>query len=128
MNIKSGTYQGYLWASDKSEPKVYYNEFISGLSFNNNDNPFIIEGQLINIDDNISYSIKYVDGEYIFKEYDINQLNKIRTSYIDKEYLSNKMGEHKMGIRHYWEGNKDQYCENYEVLQPAENVFIGLKK
>lgn len=45
MKIEKSKYQGYLWYSDQKEPKVFNNELFE-LEIADNENPFIVEGQL----------------------------------------------------------------------------------
>ena len=43
--IEKSTYQGYLWYSDKDQPKVL-NNVDSEITLDETKNPFVIEGQL----------------------------------------------------------------------------------
>ena len=71
--IEKSTYQGYLWYSDKDQPKVL-NNVDSEITLDETKNPFVIEGQLF--DGKRSISIKYVDGKYIVKKYVLAELPK----------------------------------------------------
>lgn len=122
MKIEKSKYQGYLWYSDQKEPKVIDNKEFE-LEISDNENPFIVEGQLF--DGINSISIKYVDGSYIVNKYkvkdeDYNSPNTV------KEFLPNRMaGVEKLRFLEYWRPQKDSLCEDMEVLQPAELVFVG---
>ena len=60
-----GNFEGYLWESDKQAPEVYCGEkLLPSYIFDDETNPFIIEGQLFDALTGLSVSIKYVDGEY----------------------------------------------------------------
>ena len=60
-SIKSGNYEGYIWRSNAQTPKLIVGDFKEDLSVKN---PFIIEGQLYDKAKRVSYSIKFVDGEF----------------------------------------------------------------
>ena len=68
MKIDKSTYQGYLWYTDEKEPRVFNNEEFE-LDIANDENPFVVEGHLF--DGINSISIKYVDGKYIVKTYEV---------------------------------------------------------
>lgn len=116
-------YQGYLWFSDSAEPKVYDGELIDSTLFDSV-NPFIIEGYLYNSDKNVSYSIKYVDGETIVKEYSCDALFKNNA---EKLFYANRMGDRLLKFLDVWTPEKDPLCEGMEVLQPKAKVFVGFE-
>jgi len=133
----SQNYDGYLWWSDQPTPQILNNEPIKELPIGNN--PFIIEGQLFDSENNKSYSIRFVDGEYLINCFDLNELSELE--YIKKEYLPNRIdGVQKLCFREFWRPVKDKLCgskigeekekefEGMEVLQPAEVVFVGFNK
>ena len=68
-NIESGNYQGYVWKSDNNEPNRVSGDFNEDLSIHN---PFIVEGFLYDEERRVSYSIKYVDGEYLIYRYEVD--------------------------------------------------------
>lgn len=72
MKIEKSKYQGYLWYSDQKEPKVFNNELFE-LEIADNENPFIVEGQLYDEENRASISIKYVDGNYIVNKYKVKE-------------------------------------------------------
>jgi len=118
------SYEGYLWWSDKTKPDVYRNEKLP--EWKEHLNPFIIEGQLYDNVNQKSYTIRFVDGNYLVNCFDLNELNGL--DYIPKEYLSNRIdGVSKLCFREYWRPVEDELCEGMEVLQPAEVVFVGFK-
>ena len=138
-------YTGYLWMSDSKYPALLNGaeykslQLISSNSSNqinfeeitNESNPFIIEGQLYNKDANLSYSIKYVDGQHYVIAYD---LGKIPDAWVfDKEkdlkiFISNRIkGVPKLKFRQYWKPETDGLCEGMEVLVPAGYVFVGFE-
>ena len=115
-------YQGYLWWSDQSKPEVYNNQSIP--DWKETTNPFIIEGQLFDEANKKSYSIRFADGKYVIKYFDLNELEGLE--YIKKEYLPNRFeGIQNLCFKEYWRPVEDDLCEGIEVLKSAETVFIG---
>jgi CRISPR type III-associated protein (TIGR04423 family) len=112
--------------SDKTEPITYYNEPIGNeLDRTDNQNPFIIEGQLYCEEKQLSYSIKYVDGKYIITEYNLETFkNEICD---EKEYIPNRIPAYRIIFKQYWKQKVDELCENMEVLIPGAFVFVGFK-
>lgn len=117
-------YEGYLWWSNDSSPKVFHNEAITDLPEGNN--PFIIEGQLYDVNNKKSYSIRFIDGEYMIKHFDLKDIKELE--FVEKTYLPNRVdGAAKLCYHEYWRPVQDELCEGMEVLQPAEIVFVGFK-
>ena len=126
-------YEGYLWMSDQEEPKVFENQPVA--LPREDDNPFVVEGQLFNKKHGLSYSIKYVDGEYIIQEYTVTEADKNNPNNEKKAYLSNRMGGRWLQFLRYWEEilDEDNYKdvanpEGLPVLTQTKNVFIGFKE
>lgn len=129
----SQRYEGYLWLSDAKHPIVFYkdepmkehevfkkqNPFLTK-------NPFIIEGQLFCKDTGVSYSIKYVDGEYMVGECCVKD-DEIRQRV--KSFVANRIPRIK-NIRFVecWKSDRDDLCEYMEVLMPAGMVFVGFEE
>ena len=88
--------------------------------------PFIIEGQLFDDKSKTSYSIKYVDGQYILKDYIVAEKD-YESPNVVKEYRSYRMGEKILKFLEYWEPQEDKFCLNMKVLQPTKVVFVGFK-
>lgn len=123
---RQANYEGYLWWSNADSPKVYKNKTLPEWP-GENANPFIIEGQLFDIEGDKSYAIRYVDGQYLVNYFDLIVLKKFE--YISKEYLPNRIeGVTKLCFREYWRQEQDSLCEGMQVLKPAENVFVGFNK
>lgn len=132
-DIRPFTYEGYLWLSDQEEPSVYENAPIELPT--EEANPFVVEGQLYNETEGLSYSIKYVDGQYIVLEHKVTEADMENPDNQIKTYLSNRMGDKKLQFLRYWEEVLDE--DNYKdsdnpnglpVLTQTKNVFIGFKK
>ncbi len=118
--------QGYVWVSDKRQPDVYINQRCE-LNLGENTNPFILEAQLYDCVNRYSYSIKYIDGEYIEKEYKYSVLDEEK-NIPDIKYLPNRMpGVKHLKFKQVWREVIDPLCEKMPVLQPAELIFIGFE-
>lgn len=127
MKIYKSTYDGYLWYSDQSEP-IVLNKCEFELDIDDSRNPFVVEGHLYDYKNNRSTRIRYVDGHYIYKTYDLNSL--MGESSIDIFYPSSKrFNGKKLRFSQYWrEGEPDSLLEGMKVLEPKEYVFIGFEE
>lgn len=127
MKIEKAIYEGYLWMSDATYPLIIDEEEYE-IELNDLGNPFIIEGFLFNRNKNESISIKYVDGAYLTQTYD---LNKIASDTVKEEikFVPNRMPKIKaLKFIQYWRPSPDEFCENMEVLQAKELIFVGFEK
>lgn len=125
MKIEKSNYQGYTWYSNEKAPRVYNCDKEIELELEDGENPFVVEGFLC--DGAKSISIKFVDGRYIIKTYDLNALSQDKELYDERElyFADNKNLKKVLAFRHYWRVEKDDLCDGMEVLQPAEVVFMG---
>lgn len=127
--MKNNLYEGYLWYSNEKTPRVLNGEPWSEAELDASKNPFIIEGQLYDKENLISYSIKYVDGQYFCKKYELKE-----TDFNDIEIDKVSFKAHRMGkgvvleFLQYYREVEDELCEGMKVLQSAEKVFIGFKE
>lgn len=127
MKIEKSIYDGYIWYSDKSKPEIFQNQDFE-FDADKIDNPFIIEGQLYDDQKKISYSIKFVDGKYICKKYEVESTDFNKKDVEIKTFHANRMDDLKLQFLQYWKEEDDELCEGMKVLQPAELVFIGFVK
>ena len=127
---KSLLYEGYLWMSDSEKPIVFDSACITMPE--EGSNPFVIEGQLYQREKGLSYSIKYVDGQYLIQEFIVKKEDLEDPDNQIKIYESNRMGNKKLQFLRYWEEVFD--LDNYKdsenpnglpVLTLTKNVFIG---
>lgn len=114
---------GYIWWSDKAEPEIIQNKPVL---LKNEEIPFIIEGQLF--DGETSYSIKYVDGKYILKEYRVANEDFNKSNVVLRKYQSHRMEGKILQFLEYWEAANDGLCLGMKVLQPTKVVFVGFKE
>lgn len=127
--IKINNCEGYLWWNDQQAPKVYDGGAFD-LCFDESKNPFVVEGQLYSIDENMWYGIKYVDGQYIINKYKVNDDDLSNIANEIKYYLSNRMDGRWLKFLRFWEPVEegDKNCEGMKPLVITKNVFIGFKK
>ena len=124
--IKLNKCEGYLWWSNQQEPKVYQDEAID-IYLDETQNPFVVEGQLYDLDEQMSYCIKYVDGLYIINKYKVEKQDLDNHDYETIDYLSNRMDNRWLKFLRYWEAKEDENCLGMPVLTLTKNVFIGFK-
>lgn len=119
--LKDKTLVGYVWMSDAQEPHKLESQSVD-TSWIEKSNPFIIEAQLYDGENGMSYSVRYVGGQHIITETEIVLED---TTFTRHEYICSFDDSKKMKMLQYWEAQPDPLCEGMEVLQPTANVFIG---
>lgn len=125
INIKNC--EGYLWWSDREEPEIYDGKALD-ISIDETKNPFVVEGQIYDKEEKTSYSIKYVNGQYLINKYKVETNDLTNKDNEPKKFLSNRMGGRWLKFLRYWEEKKDENCMNMLVLTFTKNVFIGFKE
>lgn len=126
-NNKQAKYEGYIWWSDKTQPEVLDNKEFDLQKLG--ENPFVIEGQLWDVADGISVSIRYADGEHIIstqKVTDEDLSGNGRTT--QERYISHIKDVGRLCFLRYWKAEADEYCEGFEALRPEKLVFVGFEK
>lgn len=134
-NIERGNYEGYLWFSDADAPVVLDGEelavdFDQVLTIEGKDydlpskKVFIVEAQLFDKDNNISYSVKYVDGQHLVKRFEVNPLDYNREETDLKQYYGNGMKKWLQFLQ-YWGLQQDSFCCDMETWVPKGLVFVG---
>lgn len=122
---RAATYEGYLWLSDQQTPYIFFDQKIDE-NFFGLINPFIIEGLLYDSQNNISYSIRYTDGQTIVTRYELEGKDFLADK---KEYLPNHMeGIASLNFLNLWVAKPDPLCCDMEVLQTDALVFVGFNK
>lgn len=122
LTLPKANYQGYIWYSDRSEPEIIETEFHIDIA--SDTNPFIAEAFLLDIDRQISHSIKFVDGEYLFNSFKLN--DEDYSNY--KVYKGNHMNNRDLRFTQRWKTVKDSLCCDMITRIPAEMVFVGFDK
>ena len=127
MNNK--LYDGYLWYSDQKTPEVFEQKAWDESMLDENVNPFVIEGQLYDSENLVSYSIKYVDGKYIIKKHQLKSTDFNNVDIYILDFKAHRMGEGRvLQFLQYYREEEDSLCAGMKVLQPKEKVFVGFKK
>jgi CRISPR type III-associated protein (TIGR04423 family) len=125
--IKIKNCEGYLWWSNREEPEILDGKALD-VSLDETKNPFVVEGQLYDKEEMESYSIKYVDGQYLVNIYKVEARDFTNKDNEPKTFLSNRMGGRWLKFLRYWEEKKDENSMNMPVLTFTKNVFIGFKE
>ena len=112
-------YTGYYWLSDKQEPKPLENGHIEPKLFADGQNPFVIEAQLLS--DTESVSVRYCDGKYIEVITPCSEF----ASETAQEYISLRLGDHKLKFVQLWQEDEDNFCCGMKTLIPGRMVFVG---
>lgn len=129
-NIAQGTFEGYYWKSGETVPYTLLGEEFS-CSLDDKSNPFIIEAQLYDKENLVSYSLKYVDGEYLIYKWEGVSPDMKSENYTCLNYHANRVGEDRnykiqsMKFLLHWVDEVDPKCEGMNVLQPKELIFVG---
>lgn len=122
VSIRIQKCEGYVWESDKTEPQVYRGTPCELMRLDT-DNPFILEALLYDVESQISYMVKFIDGEHRVYKYNLFESYDDAS---DVEYLPNRMnGVGKLKFKQIWKKQKDELCNDFETLVPAELVFVG---
>ena len=89
-NIKnidfSLSYEGYLWMSNETHPRVFGPDSKVDSHLFDTKNPFVVEGYLFNKQTGISISIKYIDGRYYIYHNEI-VASDLNSKDIDSVYI-----------------------------------------
>lgn len=132
IDIKLRNAQGYLWHSDQTEPETYNNKPVE-LILDEKINPFVIEGQLYSDEEKKSISIKFIDGKYVVKTYDldahkfINPDSDVMTEGEEEQYIANSRLElsQPLNFIRVWKTINDTINDKWETLRPTGLVFKG---
>lgn len=130
QDIKEAKYEGYLWQSDQNKPEMLYGEKTKCFTLEDGENPFIVEGLLWDAENDISISIRNVDGHYFVATQPVSKEeleNSLTLTPID--YLPHRLpGVKKVKFLRRWEKEQDPLCEYMETLQLKANIFVGFEK
>ena len=125
--IDKARYEGYVWMSDRQEPSIILPDEEFGLTLNDADNPFVVEGNLWDATSRVSIMIKYVDGKYIVRRTVVT--DECIKNATKKEFLPHRIeGVKKLKFLQCWDEVEDPLCENMVTLQPGKLVFMGFIK
>lgn len=130
LQLPEAHYEGFVRMSDAVAPHIY-NHQLCAPTFEAADVPFVLEAELYNTDENISYSIRYREGQLCVVEHKV-QLNDANLKDVDHLYQAllprgeaEALSKKNLHFLQYWMEQEDALCENMPVLVPAQRVFIG---
>ncbi len=130
--IPKRKYQGYIWYSDGKQKRADGKEMPDILNGNdefsfteNHLNPFVVEALLYCQKEQISVMVKH-NGAYLIKEYDLKTLpHGAELITEEKNYFSHRLEGKKICFKQLWIAEKDENCENMEVLNLKAIIFTG---
>ena len=121
-------YEGYLWMSNEHEPRLFEPEAVVGAQLFSLRNTFVVEGYLYHRATGVSFSIKYVDGQYLVYKHRVKP-SDIDSPDVDKiEYLTFCMKGSKplwAKFLRYWKEKANDECLGMGVLEVEKEVFVG---
>lgn len=122
-NVK---FEGYLWPSDQSKPKVLVDEIVDFEYFKQL--PFIVEGNLWSEEQEISIQIRHIDGVYHLTQYDLKGVEEDYLLDDDVTYVAHDVGFKKYKVVEAWEEQHDELCDKMVSLVPAWTAFKGFSE
>ena len=124
-DIPRDKYEGYIWYSDSAQPTVFIGD--EERAVEQRPDAFIIEGLLWCPAKRLSYKIFYHDGQQLVREYQISDADlEGQGDGTIEEFIAHRIpGVSRLSFIRYWHPEKDENCENFEVLVPEKLVFVG---
>jgi CRISPR type III-associated protein (TIGR04423 family) len=123
-DLNNNSYEGYIWLSDKKDPIVLNNESFNFSTYEEGNNPFIIEALLKAGKTSIHI---FHTGRYHLQEFDMDNL-PMGSELEPVEYLAHRLkGVDKVCFKQLWIPEKDEYCDNLPVLKMKALIFTGFK-
>lgn len=127
--IEKAKYEGYVWRSDEKAPVVYMGDAGMELVLDDEENPFVVEGNLWDSERRLSIYIRYVDGRYIVRHTTVTDEDLQSERCTEKTFIAHRMkGVGSLRYVQYWESCADDLCEGMETLRPEKTVFIGFNR
>ncbi len=125
--IPEREYQGYIWYSDKDEPKVL-EEYKSFKFSEVQTNPFVVEALLYCKEEKVSVMVRH-SGSYQIREYSLNNMpegHKVEEKSYFPHRLKNRVK--RICFHQLWLPENDPNCEDMEVLTLKGHIFTGFSK
>jgi CRISPR type III-associated protein (TIGR04423 family) len=116
-------YQGYYWLSNEDKPVEILNNKLDKSVFK--DLPFVVEANFYAVKEQISISVKNVDGKYHIYQYNLKDVSIERRS--DITYLAHKTNSKKFVVTRVWNEYEDQNLLGMKTLIPLFSAFTGFK-
>ena len=124
-DIPKEKFEGYIWYSDTSRPRVFIGD--EEVTVEERSDAFIIEGLLWNPKKRTSYNIYFHDGQQHVCKYDVTTAAlEGKEDVTTEDYVTHRIpGVARLSFVRYWLPEKDEMCEDFEVLVPGQLVFVG---
>lgn len=134
---------GYLWMSNEREPLVLENCSIKQSNkqhganpalFQMGVNPFIVEAELWNNVNNVSYAIHHAGNEVVCQRYEVKAEDRNNRDNRESVFLSHRMDGRGLRFLEYWEPRRDidvydisgkPVGEKMPTLVMTRRVFVG---
>lgn len=117
-------FEGYLWLSNARKPQILRNEKIDIALFKQL--PFIVEGNLWSVEQNVNIQIRNIDGEYQIASIDLSNCD---TDHLlaEKTYIAHDLkGVTEYRIIEAWEEKEDELSlQGMKTLLPTWTAFKG---
>lgn len=134
---------GYLWMSNEREPRVLEDCSIEQSNkqhganpalFQTGANPFIVEAELWDNANNLSYAIHHAGNEVVCQRYEVKAEDRNNRDNKEAVFLSHRMDGRKLRFLEYWEPRRDIDVldvngkpddEKMPTLVMTHRVFVG---
>lgn len=127
--IEKAKYEGYVWRSDEKAPLLYNGDVDTALTLDDEETPFIIEGNLWDSERQRSIYIRYADGRYIVRHTAVTAEDLQTERCTEKKFIAHRMkGVESLKYVQYWELCVDDLCEGMQTLRPEKTVFVGFNR
>lgn len=120
--VPKGSYDGYVWLSDKEYPAV-----LSGERFQapEDTQSFVIEALLIDKEHGRSVHIRHMNS-YLVVVYDLIDLKGKEYKVELMEFVAHRInGRKKLHFLRTWIQQEDPMCDDMKVWMPGELIFVG---
>lgn len=123
---RDGKYEGYIWMSNSTRPQVLESAPLPA-DFSTTGNPFVVEAELWDKDNRLSYSIHHAGNQTVCQCSAVAD-NDFSSDRVDKTvYVSHRMDGLQLCFLEYWEEAASEACLGMPVLEMSKRVFVGFK-
>lgn len=122
-DIPAFNFEGYYWYSNAQKPNIHEHSPIDQSIFT--DFPFVIEANFYAHEEQISISVKHIDGAYYIMKYDLSNISDLKKR--AKHYEGHDLGGKNFLLYEDWSPVADPLLEDMAALQPSGIAFIGFQ-
>ena len=122
-DIPAFNFEGYYWYSNAQKPVILENSPIDRSVFKGF--PFVIEANFYAHKEQISISVKHIDGRYHILQYDLSDISDIKKK--ARYYEGHDLDGRNFLLYEGWYPVADPLLEGMETLQPGGIAFIGFE-